>query len=341
MTFLEYIKDRRFFLLFYLCLMTFISLIMAVSTDQSGILSVIIYVNISCAVFTSIYIFFGYLYRIRFYRNYNEYIKGRHEDLRAIVAEAQTNEQKLFLQHFQNILTDYQEQLDQLFEEKRDQQEFIMSWIHEVKLPIAASRLLIENSEDKSVSMLVDKFEDEIEKIDYYVEQALYYSRVDSFSKDYFIKEININQIAKNSAKKYAKLFITKKINFTIENEEKLVHTDSKWLGFVFDQIIVNALKYTGDGGNITVLLEEDTKEKRVIVEDDGIGIKQEDINRVFEKGFTGSIGRSHAQSTGMGLYLAKQLANKLGHDITIESEEGKYTKVIIHFPKIRNYYRL
>ncbi len=86
---------------------------------------------------------------------------------------------------------------------------------------------------------------------------------------------------------------------------------------------------------------EEDNKEKRIIIQDNGIGIKLEDIHRVFEKGFTGSTGRSHAKSTGMGLYLARQLANKLGHDITIKSQEEKYTKVIIHFPKIRNYYHL
>lgn len=102
-----------------------------------------------------------------------------------------------------------------------------------------------------------------------------------------------------------------------------------------------NSLKYTGEGGEISVQFEEDRKEKRLQIQDTGIGIKPEDISRVFEKGFTGFIGRSHAKSTGLGLYLAKEMALKLGHDLSIHSEDGKYTKVIIHFPKIRNYYHL
>ncbi|WP_081799488.1 ATP-binding protein [Neobacillus jeddahensis] len=119
------------------------------------------------------------------------------------------------------------------------------------------------------------------------------------------------------------------------------VQSDSKWLGYMIDQIIANSLKYTNEGGLVSVHFEEDHKEKRLLIQDTGIGITPGDINRIFEKGFTGSIGRSHAKSTGIGLYLAKQLANKLGHDISIESEEGAFTKVVIHFPKIRNYYHI
>ncbi len=214
-----------------------------------------------------------------------------------------------------------------------------MSWIHEVKLPIAAGRLLIENSSGKSVDYLIDKFEDELQKIDKYVEQALYYSRINSFSKDYFITEVELSQIIKESIKKYSKLFINKRIRFTMFEEQHHVQTDRKWLSFIIDQVTTNALKYTNDGGRIDVRFEEDSKEKRLLIHDTGIGIPREDIHRVFEKGFTGSIGRTHTKSTGMGLYLAKQLALKLGHDLSIESETGKFTNVTIHFPKIRNYY--
>jgi signal transduction histidine kinase len=121
----------------------------------------------------------------------------------------------------------------------------------------------------------------------------------------------------------------------------QLVQSDRKWLGFIIDQIVSNSLKYTGVGGEISFRVEEDGNERRLLIQDTGIGIKPEDIHRVFDKGFTGSNGRSHAKSTGMGLYLAKRLALKLGHDLSVQSEENSYTKVIIHFPKIRNYYRL
>src|SRR5690606_15001406 len=155
-------------------------------------------------------------------------------------------------------------------------------------------------------------------KIENYVEQALYYSRIDSFSKDYLITEVALDQIVKNSVKKYAKSFINKQIHFHMDDMEQIVHTDSKWLGFIIDQVFSNSLKYTGEGGGISVQFEADRKEKRLLIQDTGIGIKPEDISRVFEKGFTGSIGRNHAKSTGIGLYLAKQMALKLGHDLSI-----------------------
>jgi signal transduction histidine kinase len=340
MRFSEYIKDKRYFIVFYVMIMIFVSLIMLASSNQQNILSQIIYTFLSCTLFAFIYITIGYFYRRKFYRELKDLVEsGQHGILP--LPETQNYDQRLFLHLFAKIMEDNVKQIQKSNDEKRDQQEFILSWIHEVKLPIAASRLLMENSENKTVEFIVDKFEDELDKIDDYVEQALYYSRIDSFSKDYFIKEIKVNQIIKNSVKKYSKLFINKEIRFEMEETEQFVQSDSKWLGFVIDQLIANSLKYTNEGGQITVLFDEDRNEKRIRIRDNGIGIKLEDLNRVFDKGFTGSIGRTHAKSTGMGLYLAKQLAKKLGHNITIESEEGCYTIVTIHFPKIRNYYYL
>ncbi len=109
-------------------------------------------------------------------------------------------------------------------------------------------------------------------------------------------------------------------------------------VGFVIDQVVANALKYTHAGGTISFMFEEDSTEKQLHIRDTGIGIKPEDISRVFEKGFTGASGRNDAKSTGMGLYLAKHMAVKLGHRISIQSEEGQYTQVTIHFPKMTNY---
>lgn len=341
MSFIEYIKDKRFFIGFFFIIMSFVSLILFVSGNQQTAVNNILYTNVSCFLFAILYIIIGYYYRRNFYKELVEIINGEQEEMTALLPETQNYQQKLFLHLFKKILKDHTNQLQKVYDEKRDQNEFIMSWIHEVKLPIAASRLLMENSEGKSTELIVDKLEDELGKIDDYVEQALYYSRIDSFSKDYFITEIHVNQIIKCSVKKYAKLFINKGIHFDMDDEKQFVQSDSKWLGFVIDQIIANSLKYTNDGGKISILFDEDSKEKRLLIQDNGIGVKPEDMNRVFEKGFTGTIGRSHAKSTGMGLYLAEKLANKLGHDITIESKEGEFTKIAIHFPKIRNYYHL
>ena len=173
-----------------------------------------------------------------------------------------------------------------LHEEKKEYHDFIMSWIHEVKIPIAASQLLMRS--DKPADILIDKLEDELGKIDHFVEQALYYSRLDSFSKDYFIQEVSLEAITGASMKKYAKSFISKRIQFERTNLQLLVESDTKWLSFIVDQIVANALKYTDSHGEIKFIGEEDKVEKRLIIQDNGIGIKLEDVGRVFERGFTG-----------------------------------------------------
>jgi signal transduction histidine kinase len=340
MSFLEYMKDKRYFWVFYFVIMTFVTLIMFLGGSRQEVGSNILYINITCFFFAVLYTTIGYFYRRNFFQQVTDVIESQYEDISAMLPKAQNYQQKRFLDLLKKIHHDYTNELRTLYDEKREHQEFIISWIHEVKLPIAACHLLIENSDEQSVEILADKFEDELNKIEDYVEQALYYSRIDSFSKDYFIKEVHVNQIIKNSVKKYAKLFISKGIHFNLESKEQYVQSDSKWLGFVIDQIIANSLKYTDENGKITIQFDEDSKEKRLIIEDNGIGIKPEDLNRVFERGFTGTIGRNYAKSTGIGLYLAKQLANKLGHDISIQSEEYCYTRVIVHFPKMRNYYK-
>ncbi|WP_078380543.1 sensor histidine kinase [Sutcliffiella halmapala] len=341
MSFFEYVKDKRFFLAFYLVIMFFISIMVILSDLNVSTYSNLIYIHICCLLMVLLYITLGYFFKRSFYQDLFDNISSDRLLHTANLPTPQNNQQKLHLNLLKKQSINFQNELQKLYDEKKEQQDFIMSWIHEVKTPIAASRLLMEHSLDKSVEFLVDKLEDEIGKIDNYVEQALYFSRVDSFAKDYFIKEVSLKSMVKESVKKHAKLFINKDISLVIDDIDHFVQSDSKWLSYVIDQLIANALKYTNDGGNIVITLKDDRKEKKLIIKDDGIGINSEDINRVFEKGFTGSTGRTHTKSTGMGLYLAKQLAIKLGHEITIESLEGEYTKVSIHFPKIRNYYQL
>lgn len=339
MNFIQYMQDKRFFLVFYVILMLFISLIMIVNDNWHLASRNLIYTHVFCFLLVSLYIIIGYYYRRSFYLNLQDVIDSKQENFHVAMPEPQNAEQSLYIQLIQNVHSNHSEQLQKLIYEKRDHQDFIMSWVHEVKLPIAASHLLMSNSSGKDLDFLVDKLEDELTKIDNYVEQALYYSRIDSFSKDYFITDISLNAIIKNSVKKYAKFFITKRIRFRMEDSDSFVQSDSKWLTFIINQIITNSLKYTAEDGNLTVLIEEDSKEKRLLIQDTGVGIKDEDLHRVFERGFTGSNGRIHTKSTGMGLYLAKQMAIKLGHEISIESEEGMYTSIIIHFPKMSSYY--
>lgn len=213
----------------------------------------------------------------------------------------------------------------------KDYKEYIEQWIHEVKTPISLIKLIEENNRTtKSSAVLM-----QLEEIDRYVEQALFYARSEDVDKDYLIKEISLQNCVNSIITRNKQGFILNNIDIEIDNIDKTVYSDSKWLEFILNQIIVNAIKYTNDKEpKVKVYVVEIKNGIKLIVEDNGIGIPKDEIDRVFEKGFTGNIGRVNSKSTGMGLYLCKKLCDKLGLLINIESEINNYTKVIITFPK-------
>ncbi|AWI13439.1 MULTISPECIES: sensor histidine kinase [Bacillaceae] len=226
----------------------------------------------------------------------------------------------------------YQELLQILYKHKneltiqadnkqKDLVDYFTQWTHQIKTPIAAMRLLLQSDQTEQNSEL----EMELMKIEQYVEFVLQYLRLENMSNDLVLKKYDLDGIIKQAIRKNAKLFIRKKISLNYAGVNFTVLTDEKWLLFVIEQILSNALKYTKEG-SISIY----TKGKRLIIEDTGIGIRAEDLPRVFEKGFTGYNGRAFKQSTGIGLYLCKQILAKLSHDISIQSEVGKGTKVII-----------
>ena len=215
MSFAQYIEDRRYFLLLYLGVMGFVTLMMIVSTSAQYLVSDIVYTNLGCALLVSMYLAAGYARRRSFYQKLKLVTQHAGDNIAAAVPEPQRYEQRLWLELLQSVHQHHQEQMDRLQAERQDHQDFVMSWIHEVKLPITASRMLMNNSSGKTLDLVVDKLEDELNKIDSYVEQALYYSRIGTFSNDYFIAEVSLNQIVKQSIKKYSKLFINKRMGVT------------------------------------------------------------------------------------------------------------------------------
>ncbi len=287
------------------------------------------------------YLFGEYLFKKNYYTSVCEILKNQKGDVIHRLPEPKTYEQNLYSQLLKNVYEEQGTKIEELYNKKRDNLDFLTSWVHEVKTPIAVSRLIIENSMGKSQEEILNSLEEEIDKIDNFVEQALYFSRIDAFAKDYFITDVDLERVIKEIIKKHAKIFINKRIKIDIDDISLDVTTDKKWFIFIVNQIIDNALKYTNKGGMIKISSKKNQKEKKLIIEDNGIGIRPEDLGRVFDKGFTGYNGREKYKSTGMGLYLAKRLARKLGHDITLESNYGEYTKVIIHFPNLLDYYNV
>lgn len=201
--------------------------------------------------------------------------------------------------------------------------DFYTMWVHQIKTPIAASRLLLQEEE-----LNPGEIQNELFKIEQYVEMVLGYLRTQDLSSDLCLEEVNLDEIIKDQIHKFARIFVGKKLSLDYEGVEETVLTDKKWLGFVIGQILSNALKYTKKG-KISIYMSK-ARSHTLVIEDTGIGIRQEDLPRVFEKGFTGYNGLEEGRSTGIGLYLSGKIMKKLDHGIRIESELGKGTRVFL-----------
>ena len=233
------------------------------------------------------------------------------------------------IDYYHKIIEKLYEELEKLTQENRqkntDMVDYYSMWVHQIKTPIAAMNFLLDNEEVDQKNLQQELF-----KIERYVEMVLTYIRLDSISSDYVIAKINLDEVVKDSVKKYATIFINKKIKLNYVSHETMVISDKKWLSFAFEQILGNSVKYSSAGGEITI----ETYENKLVIEDNGIGIKEEDLPRIFEKGFTGFNGRYEKKSSGLGLYLCKKTLDKLGHHIEISSKVGEGTRIEITFPK-------
>ena len=213
-----------------------------------------------------------------------------------------------------------------------DFKEYIEMWIHEVKLPLASINLMIHNNKELSDKKIIEQ----LKRIDDDVEQVLYYVRSENAEKDYLIKETKLDKVISNVAMKNKDILLENKIDFTVDVKDIKVLTDSKWLEFIINQIVSNSIKYIRYGVEHYIKITAGENNKNIILEifDNGIGIAKSDIHKVFDKTFTGNNGRKVKTSTGMGLYIVRQLCKKLGHKVTIDSKENEYTKVSILFNK-------
>ncbi|WP_234118525.1 sensor histidine kinase [Clostridium hydrogenum] len=297
--------------------------------------------NIEYIIFVSLFMFCIFLildYLIK-NRHIKKLLKAQcSEDKTPILPKAVEYKDELYTNIINDIYKSSVEAIRNVEAEFMENKEFMEAWVHEVKTPITTMRLLLDSNEED-----IDSYKEEVEKIDEYVEKVLYYSRSDNFSKDYIISEVSLETVVKESIKKQAIVFIKKHIILKQEVDESFkIDSDKKWLLFIIDQVLSNALKYTDKGGCIGFRTAENDKERLLIIEDDGVGIKSEDLNRIFTKTFTGANGRNeNLKATGLGLYLSQKLSKKLGHSITIESEFSKGTRVYVHFPKWCDYYNI
>lgn len=277
--------------------------------------------SVTAALIFGIIGFIHYWRRYRAMENVCNHIIVTSEELPA----AEDALELLYREMINCLRREYHRQESDAKEKYQDMLEYYTLWAHQIKTPIAAMRLLLQSEENtvtKPLSM-------EVFKIEQYVEMVLGYLRSDNMSSDLVIEQYPLDKILRQVIRKYAKMFIIKKISLDYEGINFTVLTDEKWLLFVLEQLISNALKYT-KAGKVSIYMAAN-EEKTLVIADTGIGIRPEDIPRVFDKGFTGYNGRQDKRSTGIGLYLSRKILNKLHHKIRIESAVGEGTKVFIN----------
>lgn len=235
---------------------------------------------------------------------------------------------------------EYQKLLHLLFAEKlrqenesldmqKDMREYYAMWVHQIKTPISALKLLLQ---EKSSGGEMEEELRELFSVEQYVEMVLQYARLESESMDFVVEHIKLDQVIRSSVRKYARMFVHKKISLEYDGTQETVLSDKKWLQFVIEQILSNAIKYTAKGKISICLSGEGTKNLSLVIADTGIGIKEEDLPRICEKGYTGYNGHADRRSTGIGLYLVKRTLDKLGHRFSVTSKEGVGTRVEIGF---------
>ena len=244
-------------------------------------------------------------------------------------------QKRLSEQDYQNIIKNLKEQNGELKSQERifkqEMSDYYSMWVHQIKTPIAAMHVLQQILEEEYPEQkYIKEIKLELFKIEQYVEMVLTYLRMGEMSGDLKFEKYSLDAIVRQVIRKYSQMFILRKIHLQYAKTSQCIVTDEKWLQFVLEQVLSNALKYTKDGGMIFIYTEEKENKKCLVIEDSGIGIQAEDLPRVFEKGFTGYNGRADKKSTGIGLYMCKKIMERLNHQIWIESEIDKGTKVYL-----------
>lgn len=331
MSFFGFIKDNIINIL--VSLLLFILIILLMFTFQVN-LSLIV---ISIIFFLSSFIFLLLYNYFRKKTFYNELINNtKLLDKKYLVLE--TLNEPTFLEG--KILYDSLYQIDKsmnehikLYEKNlSDFKEYVEMWIHEVKIPLSSLSLMCHNHHDT----IDKKYLNQINRLDNYVDQVLYYVRSNDAEKDFLIKKTNLEKVINSVMIKNKDEILLNDITVNVENLNVFVYTDTKWLIFIINQVLNNSIKYKKKDENsvIKIYATEEKDFVNLFIYDNGIGISKSDITRVFDKTFTGENGRKDANSTGMGLYIVKKLINKLGHSISISSKENEYTEVKITFGK-------
>ena len=331
MRFKEYLKDK----IIYISLLVFAVItieILLIPYDMQ------IFIKIYVAVAIIVAFLIGFLVEYYSKKNYYDTAKSRIKELQEeylimeVLPKADFTEANILEDVIRDIGKSMLENVNKYKYLQEDYKDFIELWIHEIKIPIATSKMIVENNKNE----ITESINEELDKIDNYTEQALFYARSNTVEKDYIVRKIQLKEIVNASILRNKAQLIQNKISIYTKDLDETVYTDSKWCIFIINQIIQNSIKYSKNADRQIEIYGERKKENIILhIKDNGIGIKESEITRVFEKGFTGENGRiTGKKSTGIGLYLCKKLCDKLCIGLELNSKKDEGTEVKLIFPK-------
>lgn len=332
MNFKDYLKDKILYILTLLFIVATFEIILIPFNIHKFVK---IYIKVVPVIMFSACFFIEYYKKSKYYNN----LKNKLEDLEEkyliaeIIETSDFSEGRILKEVLQETGKSMLENVNNYKHLNEEYKEYVELWIHEVKIPIATGKMIIENNKNE----VTESIDEELDKIENYVEQALFYARSNVPEKDYYVKKQNLTEIINTAILKNKRSLLQNKVKLNLhELNNTQVYTDSKWCIFIINQIIQNAVKYSKNNNKEIEIFSINNKENVTLhIKDNGIGIKRGEISRVFEKGFTGTNGRKiNQKSTGMGLYLCKKLCDKLGLKIELNSEENIGTEIILVFPK-------
>lgn len=326
---IRFMKDRAAVLLLQLLMMVLLDLFLYSAGNS---MDAVVLIDAVWAAAVTVY-FLVYFYRRK---RYLAQLLGLAENLeeRYLVSEVmelpQRAEDRVFYQLLQLAGKSMLERVGDVAREKRDYREYIEQWVHEAKTPVTAMRLLCENNRERiPKNMFV-----ELEKLDHYIEQALFYARSEQTHKDYLIREVVLEEAVHQSVSQNRQLLLQSHVQIQVTDTGITAFTDEKWLVFILNQLIQNAVRYKSDTPVIKIEVKKDADKSGVLlsVADNGIGIRAEELPRIFEKGFTGSNGRRTGNTTGMGLYLCRRLCDSLQIGLDVCSDGSSGTEFTLSF---------
>lgn len=279
-----------------------------------------------------LYLLFDFMKKRPFYEQLTNLLESEELDFVVSLPKPQTYEEELYTKLLYRLKENAEKALLSFEEQKEEDMEFVEIWVHEIKTPIAASKLIIQNSLDDPKEETLYALSDEIQRIEDMVQKTICYSQLNDFSKDCQISDVSLKSVVNKCIQSEYSNIQNKDIQIKMDNLDFTVNSDEKWLGFIVKQILDNAVKYSKAHGEICIYGINNHYDQRLVIRDNGVGIRAEDVRRVFDKGYTGANGRKKMTSTGVGLYLSNKLAKKLGHEIRIDSapEKGTIVEIVI-----------